>query len=90
MPSSDESLLLGRNLDVIYDTVSSPDPGDDLDGVPYDQAFARFLKKGTGRTVAINGAGSRWIRALLGIQGGDYRLIMTKRSHECLKVMMHG
>jgi len=75
-----------RNLDVIYDTVSSPDPGDGLGGVPYDQALAKLLKPGAGRTVAINGSGSRWIRALLGLQGSGFRLIMTKKSHECLKV----
>ena len=60
-------ILLFSPLDVVYDTVTSPESGDGLNGAPYDVALKPFLRPG-GRVVAINGSGGKWIKALLGLQ----------------------
>ena len=62
--------MRGCDLDLVYGTVSSPDPGDGLQGMPYDKALSPFLAPKGGKAAAINGAGGRWMRALLGLQVG--------------------
>ena len=57
-------LLAGERFDLIYDTVSSAEKGDDLRGVRYIDALRPCLKPG-GKYVSINGTASEWIRALL-------------------------
>ena len=54
----------------MYDTVTSPETGDGLNGAPYDLALKPFMSKAGagGRVVAINGSAGRWIKSLLGLQ----------------------
>jgi len=66
-------------IDVFYDTVSSPDAGDGLDGKPYDQTLKHLLSKDT-KTVAINGSALRWIRMLFGLQEKNFKLFFTNKS----------
>lgn len=51
-------------IDVLYDTVSSADAKDLLNGKPYDKALTRFLTPTT-KTVAINGGVGRWLNSLV-------------------------
>ena len=74
-------------VDVLFDTVSSSDPKDALNGKPYDKALYSFLAP-TGRTVAINGGALRWIRALLfGHEEKNFNMVMCKKSSDDLKVI---
>jgi len=66
-------------IDVFYDTVSSPDPGDGLGGKSYDQALKHLFSKDT-KIVAINGSALRWIRMFLGLQEKNFKLFFTTKS----------
>jgi NADPH:quinone reductase-like Zn-dependent oxidoreductase len=76
-PSS--ALRAAGPYDCVYDTVTSPDSGDNLDGVPYDIALRPLLRPG-GLVVAINGSAARWAAALLGWQAAGYHLLMQRDS----------
>jgi len=77
---NDSLLHRTGKLTCIYDTVSSPDGADSLNGIPYDQALQKYFEKGTTTYCAINGTVSRWLRAFTGLQASGYKLIMKKRS----------
>lgn len=68
-----------KPFDIVYDTVTSPDGGDNLNGVTYDEALSPFLAP-KGIVCAINGGAWRWIGALTGWNSCKYRLFMKKRS----------
>lgn len=72
-------------FDVLYDTVSSPESKDLLNGQPYDKALSRFLTPTT-QTVAINGSAGRWINALvLRWEEKNFNLVLCKRDGKQLK-----
>ena len=77
--SSSSILAESKPFDMVYDTVTSPDPGDSLDGKPYDEVLRPYLKK-DGYICAINGSAGRWVGALTGWQGKGYKLLLKSRS----------
>jgi NADPH:quinone reductase-like Zn-dependent oxidoreductase len=66
-------------ISCFYDTVSSPEKGDGLNGLPYDVALKSLLGKDC-KTVAINGSALRWIRMFLGWQERNFKLFFTQKS----------
>ena len=82
---ADSVLYQFAPYDTVYDTVSSPDVGDDLGGTPYDVALRPYLNTQSGMLVAINGSPWRWIRAFLGWQEPGYRLLFFRRSRQQLE-----
>lgn len=73
-----------KPFDMVYDTVTSPDEGDAVNGQPYDAALRPYLRA-DGLVVAINGSAGRWIGALTGWQGAGYKLLLKARSQEQLR-----
>lgn len=68
-------------FDCIYDTVTSPDASDGLEGKPYDEVLMPKHLSKKGKYIAVNGNEKRWAAALSGLQGlsfgSQYRLIMV-------------
>ena len=78
LDTSSSPLLALQPLDVVYDCVSSSEPGDGLSGESYDKSLAAFFTKDT-RVVAINGSAMRWIRSFLGWEEKQFNLILCRR-----------
>ena len=77
-----------KPFDLLYDTVTSSDAGDGINGTTYDQALKPFLKSPEqgGRIAAINGGVGRWWSALVtGWQEKGYKLYLRKDSAEDLQ-----
>lgn len=73
-------------LTVFYDTVSSPEAGDGLNGVSYDVALRPFLAP-SAQTVAINGSAMRWFRMFLGWQERSFKMTLCKRNSADLETV---
>lgn len=67
----------GGAFDAVYDTVTSPDSGDSLQGRSYEAALKPLLRLG-GMHCAINGSVRQWIGALVGWQRQGFRLFMQQ------------
>ena len=86
-------LLLGKTsplhtlngIDILYDTVSSSNSKDTLNGVSYDKALSSFLTTSI-RTVAINGSISRWLNALIWKrQENNFNLVLCNKNSKQLQ-----
>ena len=80
--------------DVIYDTVTSPDNGDNLKGQRYDVLLEPF-RADKGKVVAINGSAWRWTclflhKMTMGVFASDkYALHLMQRSSDDLTQIAH-
>jgi NADPH:quinone reductase-like Zn-dependent oxidoreductase len=66
-------------FDTIYDTVSSFEAYDTVEGKSYVEVLKPLLKP-TGCHVAINGSAGQWVGAFVGWQARNYRLLMQSPS----------
>ncbi|CAK9250729.1 unnamed protein product [Sphagnum jensenii] len=78
---NDSPLKTFGEFDLLYDTVSSPKPTDNLNGQSYDIALSKFFTPRT-KTVAIHGVSARWLWMLLGWEARNFHLMIcsTKRT----------
>jgi NADPH:quinone reductase-like Zn-dependent oxidoreductase len=76
-----------KPFDLLYDTVTSTDAGDNLNGVTYDEALSPFMKPASdgGRIVAINGPVGRWLSMMVGWQQSGFDLFLCNASSDDLK-----
>lgn len=76
-PDALEPLRALPPFDAVFDTVTSPDKGDDLRGTPYPVAVRPFLKP-SGKVVTINGSPRQWVGALVGWHDRGVELVMER------------
>jgi len=83
--SENSPFLPVGGFDVLYDTVTSAESKDMLNGLPYDKALSRFMTPTT-KTVAINGSVSRWLNKLvLGWEEKNFNLVLCKKEGKQLQ-----